>query len=176
MFHTSGLRKPAGAISRKSNVEPPKLSTTSTTVLAEPGTENSILYELIEMRSLTDEHCVLDSTEIQAEPGMAAMPLDIVLRDTLAVRQDRLKNRCVKPGNLYNPQSFDALVAQLDRVPGYEPGGRGFESCRARQILEGLQRCRPFSFSSLFDVAAAFIPIKQNGRCRNPVPPVFACN
>ena len=28
---------------------------------------------------------------------------------------------------------FDALVAQLDRVPGYEPGGRGFESCRARQ-------------------------------------------
>ena len=26
-----------------------------------------------------------------------------------------------------------APVAQLDRVPGYEPGGRGFESCRARQ-------------------------------------------
>ena len=23
-----------------------------------------------------------------------------------------------------------APVAQLDRVPGYEPGGRGFESCR----------------------------------------------
>src|SRR5262245_50047238 len=32
-----------------------------------------------------------------------------------------------------------APVAQLDRVPGYEPGGRGFKSCRARQILlEGL--------------------------------------
>ena len=28
-----------------------------------------------------------------------------------------------------------APVAQLDRVPGYEPGGRGFESCRARQFL-----------------------------------------
>ncbi len=28
-----------------------------------------------------------------------------------------------------------APVAQLDRVPGYEPGGRGFESCRARHLL-----------------------------------------
>ena len=27
-----------------------------------------------------------------------------------------------------------APVAQLDRVPGYEPGGRRFESFRARQI------------------------------------------
>src|SRR5690606_11756033 len=27
-----------------------------------------------------------------------------------------------------------APVAQLDRVPGFEPGGRGFESLRARQI------------------------------------------
>jgi hypothetical protein len=27
-----------------------------------------------------------------------------------------------------------APVAQLDRVPGYEPGGRGFESLRARQL------------------------------------------
>ena len=27
-----------------------------------------------------------------------------------------------------------APVAQLDRVPGYEPGGRGFESCRARSF------------------------------------------
>lgn len=28
----------------------------------------------------------------------------------------------------------NAPVAQLDRVPGYEPGGREFESLRARQI------------------------------------------
>ena len=28
-----------------------------------------------------------------------------------------------------------APVAQLDRVPGYEPGGREFESLRARQLL-----------------------------------------
>ncbi len=27
-----------------------------------------------------------------------------------------------------------APVAQLDRVPGYEPGGHTFESCRARHI------------------------------------------
>ena len=35
---------------------------------------------------------------------------------------------------IYNAQSFEvAPVAQLDRVPGFEPGGRGFESLRARQ-------------------------------------------
>ena len=28
-----------------------------------------------------------------------------------------------------------APVAQLDRVPGYEPGGREFESLRARQFI-----------------------------------------
>ena len=33
-----------------------------------------------------------------------------------------------------------APVAQLDRVPGYEPGGRPFESVRARQILQIIQR------------------------------------
>ena len=27
-----------------------------------------------------------------------------------------------------------APVAQLDRVPGYEPGGRGFDSCLARHF------------------------------------------
>ena len=27
-----------------------------------------------------------------------------------------------------------APVAQLDRVPGYEPGGRTFESCRAHHL------------------------------------------
>src|SRR3972149_1233765 len=32
-----------------------------------------------------------------------------------------------------------APVAQLDRVPGYEPGGRGFESCRARHKINYLQ-------------------------------------
>ena len=31
-----------------------------------------------------------------------------------------------------------ALLAQLDRVPGYEPGGRRFESSRARQLTSHL--------------------------------------
>ena len=33
-----------------------------------------------------------------------------------------------------------APVAQLDRVPGYEPGGRRFESFRARHINQRLGR------------------------------------
>src|SRR5215472_1934303 len=33
---------------------------------------------------------------------------------------------------------YRAPVAQLDRVPGYEPGGREFESLRARQYSKTL--------------------------------------
>ena len=36
-----------------------------------------------------------------------------------------------------NNSRFLAPVAQLDRVPGYELGGREFESLRARHIGEG---------------------------------------
>ena len=32
-----------------------------------------------------------------------------------------------------NSNNMNALVAQLDRVTGYEPVGRGFESLQARQ-------------------------------------------
>ena len=39
-----------------------------------------------------------------------------------------------------------APVAQLDRVPGYEPGGRGFESYPAHHIARGSQLTSPFSF------------------------------
>ena len=35
-----------------------------------------------------------------------------------------------------------APVAQLDRVPGYEPGGREFESLRARQSIKNLRALR----------------------------------
>ena len=34
---------------------------------------------------------------------------------------------------IHHAISYSAPVAQLDRVPGYEPGGREFESLRARQ-------------------------------------------
>ena len=43
-----------------------------------------------------------------------------------------------------------APVAQLDRVPGYEPGGREFESLRARQInKKPRQNCLGFLFEFL---------------------------
>lgn len=39
-----------------------------------------------------------------------------------------------------------APVAQLDRVLGYEPRGRGFNSCRAHHYFKGLRKRRPFFF------------------------------
>ena len=36
-------------------------------------------------------------------------------------------------------EEHSAPVAQLDRVPGYEPGGREFESLRARQTIAPFQ-------------------------------------
>src|SRR5688572_17035996 len=42
---------------------------------------------------------------------------------------------------------FFAPVAQLDRVPGYEPGGRGFKSCRARQTNERVAAMQPVFIS-----------------------------
>ena len=36
--------------------------------------------------------------------------------------------------------NIHAPVAQLDRVPGYEPGGREFESLRARQTNKPLPK------------------------------------
>jgi hypothetical protein len=42
-----------------------------------------------------------------------------------------------------------APVAQLDRVPGFEPGGREFESLRARHIKKGfIIFGRPFVLST----------------------------
>ena len=37
-----------------------------------------------------------------------------------------------KSSNIIFKSSNDVLVAQLDRVTGYEPVGRGFESLQAR--------------------------------------------
>ena len=49
---------------------------------------------------------------------------------------------------IYKYHKF-ALVAQLDRVFGYEPKGRGFESLPACQKYSVLVRGRSISFSSL---------------------------
>ena len=43
-----------------------------------------------------------------------------------------------------------APVAQLDRVPGYEPGGREFESLRARQLPELDQAVSDHSLTAFF--------------------------
>src|SRR5262245_21762514 len=59
-----------------------------------------------------------------------------------------------------------APVAQLDRVPGYEPGGRGFKSCRARQLrLNGLgdRDLARFSFG-LGDFWGTFLPNERRQR------------
>lgn len=39
------------------------------------------------------------------------------------------------PGYSSSPANFSAPVAQLDRVSGYEPEGRGFESCLAHHFI-----------------------------------------
>ncbi len=39
----------------------------------------------------------------------------------------------------FDVKSVNARVAQLDRVPGYEPGGRRFESFHAHHILKPLK-------------------------------------
>ncbi len=47
------------------------------------------------------------------------------------------------------------MLAQLDRVTGYEPVGRGFESLTAHQKETTIYRmidCRFFLFSSLFSI------------------------
>ena len=40
----------------------------------------------------------------------------------------------------YHPALDKALVAQLDRAPDYESGGREFESSRARHFLDNIFR------------------------------------
>ena len=43
------------------------------------------------------------------------------------------------------PTGHDALVAQLDRAPDYESGGREFESSRARHSLSNLGNHKRFT-------------------------------
>lgn len=46
-----------------------------------------------------------------------------------------------------NSNNMNALVAQLDRVTGYEPVGRGFESLQARQAKKASQNVMSFLLS-----------------------------
>ena len=44
-----------------------------------------------------------------------------------------------------------AAVAQLDRVLGYEPRGRGFNSCQPHHLIQGLvEKLGPFFFFGVF--------------------------
>ena len=44
-----------------------------------------------------------------------------------------------------DPAAVNALVAQLDRAPDYESGGREFESSRARHSFNNLANHRHFT-------------------------------
>ena len=55
--------------------------------------------------------------------------------------QDLRKNVDIKKQKRDNKRLNKAPVAQLDRVLGYEPSGREFESLRARHYLQSLIPC-----------------------------------
>jgi hypothetical protein len=46
------------------------------------------------------------------------------------------------PAGIFAAYLSFAPVAQLDRAPGYEPGGREFESLRAHQFIKTLPTAR----------------------------------
>ena len=57
-----------------------------------------------------------------------------------------------------------APVAQLDRVPGYEPGGRGFKSCRARQTVRGAAAMQPLFIDASTQPAPAAVDQPEFGQ------------
>jgi hypothetical protein len=56
------------------------------------------------------------------------------------ISYERLK-RCIDKIEVLETTKLYAPVAQLDRVSGYEPEGREFESLRAHQILNASLIC-----------------------------------
>ena len=54
-------------------------------------------------------------------------------------------------------------VAQLDRVLGYEPRGRGFESCQPRHLTGVSGRCE-FRFVGYFEICRIFFPKLESER------------
>ncbi len=73
-----------------------------------------------------------------ARPNAASLPASGRARDT-ECRGEYLQREALRQSHgrkRSNEVRTYAPVAQLDRVPGYEPGGREFESLRARQLFE----------------------------------------
>jgi hypothetical protein len=72
-----------------------------------------------------------------------------------------------KPGPRHRPTRRPPL-AQLDRASGYEPGGRRFESCRARQPL--LDRRGPLHPARLGHSRGPNTPLRSLALLHRPVP------
>ena len=66
-----------------------------------------------------------------------------------------------------------APVAQLDRVPGYEPGGRRFESFLARQIEKGCRNAALFIWSrkSRYSLQEIALSLASGNKILNSAPP-----
>ena len=56
--------------------------------------------------------------------------------------------------NAHELTSTSAFVAQLDRAPGFEPGGQGFESLRAHHFREQCSRPRRYAASTYLRFSA----------------------
>ena len=84
------------------------------------------------------------------------------MRQELAFRRNLLKMRPRFGRKTKCDVSKVAPVAQLDRVPGYEPGGRGFESYPAHQTP--LKSPNELSFGWAFFVTGA-AQTKKKSRC-----------
>ncbi len=81
--------------------------------------------------------------------------LDSVLRMRIQLKANPERVNNFSAGEIRTYKQFNAPVAQLDRVPGYEPGGRRFDSFRARQI----KKTGPCDRFFLFIVLEKFEPL-----------------
>ena len=61
-----------------------------------------------------------------------------------------------------NSNNMNALVAQLDRVTGYEPVGRGFESLQARQAKKDITKCDVFFCCLRRDKSSILPPFQKS--------------
>src|SRR5262249_22705305 len=89
----------------------------------------------------TEAHHPAVARRFFAAPGDAAVKRRAPPDPPDRARRRRGRGRRGEAGVPLIYNSALAPVAQLDRVPGYEPGGRGFKSCRARQIPRASASC-----------------------------------
>jgi hypothetical protein len=71
-----------------------------------------------------------DGLKTRRDVTSPAAPYMRVAQSTETANQVSAGNVTALPNNTH------ALVAQLDRAPDFESGGRGFESLRARQLSD----------------------------------------